>query len=151
MRSSPWGNTTGLSTEPGFSLVELMMVVAIIAVLAAVGIPNYITYQNRSRQSEARILLSGVYSSETVYFAEHSRYARSYDEINFRPSSEPKYYKNWYLNISGNANHFTASCSADLDHDGHNDCWLVTDCNRDPWNVYDDLNDKYSIYPYRCH
>lgn len=134
----------------GFSLVELMIVVAIIAVLAVVAIPNYIAYQNRSRQSEARVLLSGVYASEVTFFAEHSRYAGSFDEISFRPASEPKYYKNWYLNISGNRFHFTATCSADLDHDGHLDYWMVTDCNRDPWNVYDDLKDEFQSYPYEC-
>jgi type IV pilus assembly protein PilA len=134
----------------GFSLVELMIVVAIIAILAVVAIPNYITYQNRSRQSEARVLLSGVWASEVAFFAENTRYAGTFNEISFRPASEPKYYKNWYLNISANRFHFTASCSADLDHDGRSDYWMVTDCNRDPWNVYDDLKDKYQGYPYTC-
>jgi Tfp pilus assembly protein PilE len=127
-----------------------MIVVAIIAVLAIVAIPNYISYQNRSRQSEARVLLCGIYASEVTYFAEHSVYAGSFDQINFRPASEPKYYKNWYLNISGNRYHFTASCSANLDSDNVMDLWLVTDCNREPWNVYDDLTDKYHPYPYTC-
>jgi prepilin-type N-terminal cleavage/methylation domain-containing protein len=135
----------------GFSLVELMIVVAIIAVLAAVVIPNYMTYQNRSRQSEARILLSGVYASEITYFAEHSVYAGTFRDISFRPSSEPKYYKNWYINISGDKFHFRASCSADLDRDGYYDLWMITDCNREPWNVYDDLREKPRPYPYSCH
>jgi type IV pilus assembly protein PilA len=134
----------------GFSLVELMIVVAIIAVLAVVAIPNYIAYQNRARQSEARILLSGVYASEVAFFGEHTRYAGTFNEISFRPSSEPKYYKNWYLNISASKFHFTATCSADLDHDGYYDFWMVTDCNRNPWNAYDDLKDTYRRYPYSC-
>ncbi len=41
-----------------------MIVVAIIAILAAIAIPNYMSFQNKSRQSEARILLTGVYGSE---------------------------------------------------------------------------------------
>ncbi len=140
----------GNRDHSGFSLVELMIVVAVIAVLAAVVIPNYLTYQNRSRQSEARILLSGVYASEITYFAEHSVYAGSFHDISFRPASEPKYYKNWYLNISGDRFHFRASCSADLDNDGKSDLWMVTDCNREPWNVYDDLREKLHPYPYPC-
>jgi type IV pilus assembly protein PilA len=134
----------------GFSLVELMIVVAIIAVLAAVAIPNYITYQNRSRQSEARILLSGVFASEVVYFAEHSVYAGTYQDINFRPTSEPKYYKNWYINITADRFHFGASCSCNLDSDRYYDLWMITDCNREPWNVYDDIRDKNQPYPYTC-
>jgi prepilin-type N-terminal cleavage/methylation domain-containing protein len=136
--------------SPGFTLIELMIVVAIIAILASIAVPNFIRFQNKSRQSEARILLAGVYGSELSYFAEHSAFAGSFDQISFRPASEPKYYKNWYLNISGDTYHFTASCSADLDHDGIDDIWLVTDCSREPWNVFNDLNDLASPYPFSC-
>jgi prepilin-type N-terminal cleavage/methylation domain-containing protein len=134
----------------GFTLIELMIVVAIVAILASIAVPNFIKFQNKSRQSEARILLSGVYESELAYFAEHSVYAGNFAQINFRPASEPKYYKNWYLNISGDQFHFTASCSADLDHDRVNDLWVVTDCSREPWNVFNDLDDQSNPYPFTC-
>ncbi len=127
-----------------------MIVVAIIAILASIAVPSFMRFQNRSRQSEARILLSGVYASELSYFAEKSVYAGNFEQISFRPASEPKYYKNWYLNISGDQFHFTASCSADLDHDGIDDIWEVTDCSREPWNIYNDLTDESSAYPFIC-
>ena len=134
----------------GFTLIELMIVVAIIAILAAIAVPNFLLYQSRARQSEARILLSGVYESELTYFAENSVYAGDFRQINFRPASEPKYYTNWYLNISGDSYHFTASCSADLDHDGIDDVWIVTDCSREPWNIYNDLTEEFRAYPFTC-
>ena len=50
-----------LKSSQGFSLVELMVVVAIIGILAAIAIPNYQKFQARSRQTEAKTTLGGFY------------------------------------------------------------------------------------------
>jgi type IV pilus assembly protein PilA len=134
--------------EPGFTLIELMIVIAIIAVLAAIAIPNFMRFQMKARQSEARILLSGLYGAEVAFFAEASRFSSDYMEIHFSPIEDPKYYKNWYLNISADTFHFTATCSADIDNDTINDVWVVTERNRGPWNLYDDVINEPNPYPY---
>ena len=55
--------------EGGFTLVELMIVVALIGVLSAVAIPNFMTYQARSRRSEAFVNLSAIGRVQKSYYA----------------------------------------------------------------------------------
>jgi len=63
-----------LSNEIGFSLVELMIVVAVIGLLAAVGVPQYEKMQARARTSEAKIALSIIYTAEQSFKTEWGQY-----------------------------------------------------------------------------
>ena len=57
----------------GFTLIELMIVVAIIGILAVVAIPGYMTYIKNSKTSEAKTDLSALAQGATAYFeTEHN-------------------------------------------------------------------------------
>jgi type IV pilus assembly protein PilA len=63
-----------LKGQKGFTLIELMIVVAIIGILAAIAIPNFLQYQMKSRQAEAKTNLGAIRTSLTAFQAERGCY-----------------------------------------------------------------------------
>jgi len=69
-----------MNNQKGFTLIELMIVVAIIAILAAIAIPQYNDYTARAQMSEAYTLASGLKTPIAEAFAQDSDAAKSCDE-----------------------------------------------------------------------
>jgi type IV pilus assembly protein PilA len=78
-------------TRKGFTLVELMIVVAVIGVLAALAVPNYIRFQARSKQSEAKGTLKAAFTTERAYYQEHSTYSSCTKKLGFAPERGNRY------------------------------------------------------------
>lgn len=67
----------------GFSLVELMVVVSIVGLLAAIGIPQYAKYQSKARTSEAKAALSALFNAERSFQLEWQQYSVDLKNIGF--------------------------------------------------------------------
>jgi len=154
--------------QKGFTLIELMIVVAIIGILAAIAIPNFLKYQAKSRQSEARVNLGGVFVAQTSYYGEQARY-NDFDAIGFAlaGSSNRYTYRARATTVAGTTvsqgalqtiaagvgataaegtpvsqsldTGFTATAAANLDTDTVLDQWHVNDIKQDLLNP--DSND----------
>lgn len=78
-------------SQSGFSLVELMVVVAIIGILAAVAVPSVNKYMAKARQSEAKTNLSSLYTSEKAFYAEYNTYDTRFAAVGYAPEGQLRY------------------------------------------------------------
>jgi len=76
----------------GFTLVELMVVVAIIGILAALGVPQFQKFQAKAKQSEAKTILAAIYSAEKSYQAEQNTYTACLAQIGVASDSAIRHY-----------------------------------------------------------
>ncbi len=62
------------SSNQGFTLIELMIVVAIIGILAAIAIPSFINYQLRSKTAEAKTMFGAIKAGQQAFKSEKNIY-----------------------------------------------------------------------------
>ena len=111
----------------GFSLIEVMIVVAIIGVIGSIALPSLQAYVWRARRNEAFLNLNGIYKTQMTYMVENGRYGSTFDEIGFEISGgtqldattiQSQYYTYTLeaLEVDGIANaNYSAVATGDLD------------------------------------
>lgn len=70
-----------LRSNAGFTLIEIMVVVAIVGILAAIAYPSYEEYVKRGNRSEGQALLNEAAARQERFFAQNNAYVTDQDDV----------------------------------------------------------------------
>jgi type IV pilus assembly protein PilA len=127
----------------GFTLIEVMIVVAIIGILASIAIPNFLRFQLKAKSSEAKINLGAIRTLETAYDSAYSVFVacaaspaaapgprvpyaiatpgEGFELIGWEP--EGSVYFRYSVTTNATSTVFTASAQANIDDDANLQSW----------------------------
>lgn len=126
--------------QAGFTLIELMITVAIIGILASIAIPKYQDYVAKTKMAEAGEILSAVYTNEIVYVSENGIYADSEAKLGMTMDGRRYYSLTTFTNVTSAG--YTADIWADLDSDATLDKWQMHEDDPDGTHLCNDITDQ---------
>jgi len=120
--------------QRGFTLIELMIVVVIIGILAALAIPRFMQATTKSKQSEAKQILKQIYTMERTYRQATGNYGDNGAAVAANGAAIQTIPQIGVEIMEGNIyayaivaaqNNFTATATCNLDDDPAIDTWTI--------------------------
>lgn len=131
----------------GFSLVELMVVVAIIAILAAVAIPAYHNHILRTRQADAFNYLLDIRAAQEMFYSQYNFYASAISDSDFKPllsfDVDDSTYYIYSIQGSGTFDFRARALGKPGTKFANNQIWVTSDS--DPYETVKPVGFKFSL------
>ena len=88
-----------LTQNKGFTLVEVLVVVIIVALLAAISVPMYLSYVKGARAAEPQTAIGAIWNAEKIYYQKYGVYEPDIEKLDV--DSEESTLSNWEFRIDG--------------------------------------------------
>ncbi len=109
------------TTQKGFTLVELMVVIAIIGTLAAIAVPVFASYRERAKMAKAKVEIRTIEKEIQAFFISNNRFPTDLTEIGLNNLMDPWRTPYQYLPVEGTPqgrlrkDHFMVPVNTDFD------------------------------------
>lgn len=149
-----------LRRKGGFTLVELMIVVAVVGILVMVALPNFLRMRHRAKVAEAKANLGAIRVTQHAYYSEYDQYIGNqadtpdrtaypagrfswvpgtrFSILGFAPDGAV-YFSYGLAGVDTPTDTFTARATSDLDGDGAWSTWHLTGGDREMFHEGADL------------
>ncbi|MGK0289321.1 MAG: prepilin-type N-terminal cleavage/methylation domain-containing protein [bacterium] len=113
--------------KKGFSLMEIMVVLVIIAIIGGTAYPYYQKLVIKSKQTEAKTMLRSIYMSQELYNITNQKFATKITDLDITIPTTTRY--SYQIKSVDNGETFTATATANLDNDPVEDRWDIDQTN----------------------